>query len=724
MTLHRLYEILLEISTQMTTLNADELLERVLLRGITLLDAHGGVLMLYQPETHRLTVVNAVGSISHFAGADMPADEGLSGRVLQTRRSHAVDDYLRWEQCRPMPASNASHIRAALGIPLLVNDAVIGVINIVRDTPFDEQSVWLGQMFAAQVAVMIENARLFKLQRHQQEVSTSLREVSLLLTSSLKLDETLHHLIEIAQKLFPQAVGTTVQLLDETTETLQTIAASIQSNNSPQKVVFRPRRGIAGHAVSERRVINVANVAADARFLPSPGAPAYKSLLVAPLLMGDRVWGTLSISAMEANAFDTEDEQLADLLARQAAAAIENTLLVEKVRHHADELEQRVNERTLELEHAKERVETILFNNTDGIALLNEDGSIEQTNPAFDRMFGFEIGVDQTFGKPFLETVHPHYRALLQAALNNVKESRAAQRVELDMCRQDGTSFAADMVLYTIEPHRKYPMNIVCSLRDVTERRELEQNLLEALEKEKLLGELKSRFASMVSHNFRTPLAIILSSADMLMRYSPRLTEDKKQQQLFKIQGQVRNLTTMLDDILMISRAQTVGLEVRPNTIHLESFCRELVEELRAAHGREEDVYFEAHSGCGTAFLDERLLNQAVANLLSNAIKYTPVGRKIRVTLYCESTGFALSIQDEGIGIPAADLERIYDPFHRGNNVGVLPGTGLGLAITHQAVQAHGGSIEVSSTVGVGTRFTIHMPLRIPEAEPLRGQGD
>ncbi len=247
-------------------------------------------------------------------------------------------------------------------------------------------------------------------------------------------------------------------------------------------------------------------------------------------------------------------------------------------------------------------------------------------------------------------------------------------------------------------------------LSDITERKQAELELRQALEKEKELHQLKSRFVSMVSHEFRTPLAAIQTSGDLLKYYWDRMSEERKREHLEKIEAQIRLLTGMLEDILMISKAEVVGEDYRPERIDVEPLCRALVDELRTAFGAHQAIHVSVYGQARSVEADPKLLRQAVANLLSNAIKYSPEGSSIYLNLFYEPDQIRLQVRDNGIGIPKEDQKRLFDLFHRAENVGNRQGTGLGLAIVKRSVEAHGGTIQVQSEIGKGTVFTIAIP--------------
>lgn len=255
-------------------------------------------------------------------------------------------------------------------------------------------------------------------------------------------------------------------------------------------------------------------------------------------------------------------------------------------------------------------------------------------------------------------------------------------------------------------------------------RAKAESEIRKALEKEKELNELKSRFVSMVSHEFRTPLATILFSAGLLENYGQKWSEDKKTTHLQRIQTAVKQMTVLLEDILIIGKSETVRQEFKPVTIDLKKFCIEIIEELQLV-ADEHEIIFDCSAENTEVEMDEKLLRQILCNLLSNAIKYSDRGSRIHFDLTFSEAEFTspqleltppekvaiFRIKDEGIGIPLEDRPRMFETFYRAKNVGTISGTGLGLAIVKRSVELHGGQIEVGSEVGVGTVVTVTLPV-------------
>jgi PAS domain S-box-containing protein len=241
-----------------------------------------------------------------------------------------------------------------------------------------------------------------------------------------------------------------------------------------------------------------------------------------------------------------------------------------------------------------------------------------------------------------------------------------------------------------------------------------------ALEKERELSELKTRFISMASHEFRTPLATIQITVDALRIYWDKMLPEDRAKRFERVNGQIEHMTGLLEDVLTIGRAASGALEFNPRMFDLKSLCKEIVEQLRPTTLTHK-LHFVYSSDIVQVWGDRKLLQLAIANLISNAIKYSPEKEQIDIRLIKDETRVLISIQDQGIGIPAKDLQYLFEPFHRSSNVGAIAGTGLGLAIVKHAVDLHSGQITVQSDMGAGSTFTICLPVPTLLDESING---
>ncbi|MEP0871010.1 ATP-binding protein [Trichocoleus desertorum AS-A10] len=259
---------------------------------------------------------------------------------------------------------------------------------------------------------------------------------------------------------------------------------------------------------------------------------------------------------------------------------------------------------------------------------------------------------------------------------------------------------------------------LVTTIEIALSRHRAESATRKALQQEKELSELRSRFVSVVSHEFRNPLSTILFSTELLEKYQSRLSEAKRLTYLQRIQAAVKRMSQLLDNVLAIGATDAGKLICNPTPSDLNQFCLDLIEELQFSTNTNCVIGFNNHDfpepftvGTHLPCLDTKLLQHILINLLSNAIKYSPTGSKINFDLYYQPEAAILRIQDHGMGIPVADQAQLFSPFHRGTNVSNIAGTGLGLSIVKQCVESHGGTVQVVSEVGMGTLFTVTLPL-------------
>lgn len=230
------------------------------------------------------------------------------------------------------------------------------------------------------------------------------------------------------------------------------------------------------------------------------------------------------------------------------------------------------------------------------------------------------------------------------------------------------------------------------------------------LAQEKEMSELKFQFFSMISHEFRTPLSIILGSTQALSESSHRWSREKQQKILDRIQSSARSMNQLLTDILTLSRAQVGKLEFHPKLVDVESFCLNLIEDIKYITQPYQKIEFISKGSYESVFLDEKLLNSILSNLLSNAIKYSPIDSTIYFSLINDPDAVTFQIRDQGHGIPISDHVILFEPFSRGQNIVKTTGAGLGLAVVKACVDIHNGEISVISNVGVGSTFTVRIP--------------
>lgn len=254
------------------------------------------------------------------------------------------------------------------------------------------------------------------------------------------------------------------------------------------------------------------------------------------------------------------------------------------------------------------------------------------------------------------------------------------------------------------------------ALRD--EKTSLERRVMErttelqaALAKQTELARLKTDFVSLVTHEFRTPLGVIMSASEVLNRYFERLSPDKRTRHLEMILSSTRNLAALIEEVLLLGRAEEGRMQFSPTPMDVERFCRTLCDEMQSATKGTSPIEFSVSTSLEGAVSDEAILRHILSNLLSNAVKYSEPGSPVEFAALRQGASLVMIIRDHGIGIPAEEQDRLFTSFTRASNVGTRPGTGLGLVVVQRCVQLHGGTLTLTSVVDLGTTVTVTLPV-------------
>jgi PAS domain S-box-containing protein len=383
-----------------------------------------------------------------------------------------------------------------------------------------------------------------------------------------------------------------------------------------------------------------------------------------------------------------------------------------------------------------ERVREMLFTSAaEGLVLVDRSGAIRMHNPRLLELFGY--GEGELLGRA-IEVLLPESLRQVHARDRQEYHTHPANRHmgrgrELLGKRKDGSEFPVEVGLnhFTVDG-QLYVMGLVT---DITERRKVEQALqrsnaeLEqrveertaelakgaraveiAYQREKELNVLKSRFVSMASHEFRTPLSTIMGSADLIARYAEGPGSDKVQKHVQRIKGKVRDLTAILNDFLSFERIEQGDVPAAPEHLDIVHVCIGLIEELRGMTKPGQSLEYDHATEERNVTMDRGMLVNTITNLVTNAIKYSPENSPVQLHTAVRQGSLDLSVIDRGMGIPEADRPHLFEPFFRAQNVLTIQGTGLGLHLVRRYLDLMGGTINYSTTTGKGSTFNVHIP--------------
>lgn len=421
-----------------------------------------------------------------------------------------------------------------------------------------------------------------------------------------------------------------------------------------------------------------------------------------------------------------------------------------------------------ELLYSQNQFEAIFESAVDSIIIIDHKGIIQLANPATESLFGYREqemegkNISMLMGSPdrerhdgyiqrYLQTKEPHIIGQgrevsavhksgkpfpIMLAVSEIQIEKTLYFVGLihDLTHQKETEETIramneeleDKVNQRTEELSRVVNKLLSTNKqlkiEISERKKVEEALIAsqkelrgALEKEQELSELKSRFVSMASHEFRTPLSTILSSASLIGKYTKGEQQERRQKHIDRIKSMVNTLTGVLNDFLSLSKLEEGRIQVQPESFSFNAFCRDFLEEVWPLLKEGQQIDHQALPEESIVYLDKQLIKNILFNLISNAIKYSPAGS----TIYCRTklakAKLLIEIQDDGMGIPEVDQKHLFTRFFRASNAVNIQGTGLGLNIVRSYIDLLKGSIDYSSVEGQGTTFFIEIPTQFQE---------
>ncbi|HUT21028.1 MAG TPA: response regulator [Anaerolineae bacterium] len=602
------------------------------------------------------------------------------------------------------------HARSLLLAPFIVQEIPIGVVTLGRsadDSPFDGTETTLVESVVTQAEVAVQNAGLYEeirelnrslgvrvasrtreLEREKERLET-LYAVGQELSTSLDVEAVLEKTLQ----RIARAVGAehaAIVVYDQEARTLNygaRMGDPIPAMADGQAISLASAPGLVRCAIEDRTYVLVPDAEQGADLVPlDPEHAGPRSLIASPLIVGEDVRGVLLVSADPPNAFDRDQQRLVIASAHQVAQAMNNALLYRREQ----------TERT--------KTQAVLQSIADGVIVNDTQDNAIVINAAAQDILGqdAEAVLGQSVWRLF-DVFEPNGRGDALAALTQITSaplSWIGEVVETTL-RVRERIISARMTP-VVSTNRK-PMGAVTALRDIT--REVEAD------------RAKSEFVSTVSHELRTPLTSIKGYSDLIFAGAVGPINEQQKRFIDIIRSNADRLTALINDLLDISRIESgrVKLEIEPQ--QLSEIVHEVTDSLRDSIAEKGlDLELDVHQDLAQVMGDRTRMLQIVTNLLSNAYKFTDRGW-IRISLSQLDGTLRLDVADSGIGISTEDQSQIFERFYRADTPVMegRGGTGLGLAITRELVELHGGRMWVTSEVGVGSTFTVVLPVAAQE---------
>jgi PAS domain S-box-containing protein len=662
--------------------------------------------------------------------------ESVLHYVIRTHHSVILDDAAGPTLFSGDPYLEQRRPRSVLCLPLVKQAKLLGALYLENNlTPrvFTPHRLTVLELLTSQAAISLDNARIYT-ERKRAEVN--LARLNRTLQTLYQCNQALvrateeYELLQSVCRILVEVGGLRMawvgyrELNEE--KTVRPVAQAGHYEEYLERVSIswadtETGGGPTGTAIRTGTTCWTRDNLTDPRLAPwrvEDLRHGYASSISLPLLSSGEAFGALTLHAGEPDAFNESTiEQYTDLANNLSYGVMalhtreERTRAENEIRQLNASLEKRVAERTTELGRSEEKFRA-LFEGTSLAVVLLDENMILEANPSWLRLLGYS-DLNEVIGKNPAELSAPiqpdgeRAETLVGMHIANTL-AKGSERFDWIMLRRDGTELPMEVFLTRIRLGDRQLIQAVCN--DITQRKKAEAELVRTLAREKELGQLRSKFVSMVSHEFRTPLGIIQSSAEILEDYLDRLDPTEREDHLRSIRNNTRRMALIMEEVLLIGSFDAGKMEFKPAPLDLPSFVRKLANEVLSATGERCPIELAIRGIPGEIQADERLLRHIFTNLLTNAVKYSDAGRPVQFEIRRGDGEIVCAIRDQGIGIPEADREWLFNAFHRGHNVDERPGTGLGLVIVKRCVDLHGGKIDVVSKVGEGTTVSVRLP--------------
>jgi two-component system sensor kinase FixL len=375
------------------------------------------------------------------------------------------------------------------------------------------------------------------------------------------------------------------------------------------------------------------------------------------------------------------------------------------------------------LQESKDLVSLLINHVTDfAIFMIDPDGIILSWNQGAEQIKGYKK--EEIIGKPISLFYTDDDIAKDEPAYNLRKAGEEGRYECIGLRkRKDGSVFYADVVFTAMRDEQGILTGFIKITKDISVQMKVREDLSRALARERELNEMKSRFVTLASHEFKTPLSVILSSTNLIEKYQDEASADKRLRHVQRIKSNVNNLKQLLNDFLSLEKLEEGLVRNEPVRTDLVKLAEEATQDMEEACKDSQRLELEIVGNIYEVFVDQQLLRNVLNNLLSNAIKYSPGGGLIRFRLEFAGDQVQFAVADQGIGIPPEEKEHLFERFFRAKNTTGISGTGLGLSIVKRYLDLMGGAISVESRPGTGSTFTITLPAKPvlrDEVQPIR----
>jgi GAF domain-containing protein len=647
---------------------------------------------------------------SEWSVLSMPLGEGIIGRAAASGEPVRSDDLAEDPRSAQRDVDEKEGIRAMLSVPLRVAGEIIGVISAFSRTHgfFTDRHQTLLETFADQAGIAIQNARLFEESQRRARETQALLEAGRAVNQSLDVGETIRLILTQAREVLGvESCG--LMTLDAVTGELTSVASLDLDPASRARIRIRVGEGVTGKAVQERRPVQSPDLYRDPRARFPQLHSDLRSMLAAPLLVGDQAIGALTVLRRDVHRFTPEEEALVSAFADQAAMALEHARLFSSVRTYSEQLEAMVAARTREVDEQKRFVEVVLEALPLGLFVLDADFRVVSANREGAALLPFESGGRRSF----LKLLPPAKASRVREFLESVVLAGEVRQAQEEMV----VGMEARTFRLTAAPLRgagAAPTHAIVLIEDITMQKRLERQMI-LTERLSTAG----RLAAGVAHELNNPLATIAGCAEALRERAeaPELLAldvfKDFPQYLGLIEEEAFRCKEITGSLLQFVREPGSRRAPTDLNVLIEKSLELLSHQPRFAESR---LVTDLDPTLPSVIANEGQLRQVFLGFAGNALE--AMDGRGTLTVKTRRRGdreVEIGFADEGPGIPDDVLPRVFDPFFTTKPPG--QGTGLGLAIAQGIAADHGGRIEVASRLGAGATFRLILPLGPPASE-------
>jgi signal transduction histidine kinase len=736
-----------EIATVITThRDTHQLLNTIVERAVNLLGGEGGDLGQVDAEAGVVRVVAEYHNTPSLLGAILKIGEGVSGLVAQTGQPQLILDYESWPQRAPvMPNSRYGSL---VVVPVRWEARVVGVLSVFDNShqrTFTREEVNLLGLLADQASVALENAYLFeKTQRHWQAAERRSRELALLnqvtvaINTATDLNELLSSILTQLKRLldFDRA---SIALLEG--DVLVIVGATgfppampVIGNRYPRDLF--PLNQLL---IESKQTVYLRDVLSDPRWVTTQTSSPVRSWIGVPLVFGGKITGMLNLTAVQPTDYSPEDQQLVLAVAEQAALALEKARLFDGMQRHlarAEQLYEDVTRRAAQLQAIQEvtrRINAIL----DPDQLLAEVADVVADRCGYDHVSVFLLDPTGEYlvtrggsGAGGRALVAQGERLRIGDVLHDARylasdllpDTRSEMAVPIKLGdRLMGLLDVESHIPGAFDESDRFLLETLADQVAVAQENarlyatvhERAQQLATAYEELKALDHMKDEFVQTVSHELRTPLTFLKGYVELMLEGMLGDLNNDQREALTVMAERTENVAHLVNDIISLTRADSVELTLE--SVTLGSVALAAIQGAQAFTGQAGiELRADIPDDLPPVLGDPQRLGQVFDNLIGNAIKFSPDGGVIWVRLCAEAGMVRAEVVDQGIGIPADRLDRVWERFYQvdGATTRRFGGTGLGLAIVKRLVEAHGGRVGVTSVMGRGSTFFFTIPAK------------